>query len=242
MHASSSNSTAINMLDTSINTTMLLQRKLLRVDTNSLTHESHGKIVNLVSNDAARFDFFSKSVHFGWSAVLDLVVIALLMGDRVGVLATVAGIGPVILSLPLQMYFGKRFAIQRKKTAKYTVKRVHLTGEVLTGIITVKSNVWEASFRKMINGFRARERRSIFIALTLKAVNHALEFATPYISTAGTFLVFWATNNTLDTSTVFSTMALIHVLRMSIGKHLTRLVVGLDIFGTTAAWCSVPHP
>ena len=168
----------------------------------------------------------STSVHFGWASLLDLVVITLLIGSRVGVLATVAGVGPVVLFLPLQIYFGKRFAIQRKKTAKYTVKRVHTTGEVLTGIITVKSSVWEESFRKMIGGFRAIERRSIFVALTLKAINHALEFATPYISTASTFLVFWATGNTLDISTVFSTMALIHVLRISIGKHLTRLVVG----------------
>lgn len=198
---------------------------MLRVDTNVLTQESHGKIVNLVSNDVARFDLFSKSLHFGWAALLDLVVITLLIGNRVGVLATVAGVGPVVLSLPLQMYFGKRFAIQRKKTADYTVQRVHTTGEVLTGIITVKSSVWEKSFRKMISGFRASERRSIFVALTLKAINHALEFATPYISTASTFLVFWATENTLDITTVFSTMALIHVLRVSIGKHLTRLVV-----------------
>lgn len=179
--------------------TGLVQRKLLRVDLNTLADErltsnpflfepnlsyftiylhpivlslsmcSSGKIINLVSNDMTRFDVSFPRLHFVWTTPLDLIVITALMVSRVGWLATFAGVAIIIfiLTIPLQIFLGHRFAIQRKKTTMHTDERVRLTGEIFKGITTVKTSVWEKPFAKLMTHFRNLERRSIFIAFSL---------------------------------------------------------------------------
>ena len=196
----------------------LLHRKLLKVHSSAV--QSTGRIINLVSNDVMRFDNFYPRLHFAWTGPLDIVVVFGLLCVKVGIVATICGCAILFVSLPLQLYFGKRFAKQRSITANLTDERVRCAREVFSGILAVKAGAWEPYLEVRNSQLRQRERRSILKSMTMKAINLALNFSTPYVATLLTILSFWALGNTLDISVVFSTMALIHVLRVSMGKNL----------------------
>ena len=205
--------------------TALIHRKLLTVHSGSLSGENgDGNIVNLVSNDVFRFDSFFPQMHFGWSGTLDFVVCFLLMILKVGWYASIAGVAVIVLMMPIQLCCGKRLSGIRRTTAAATDRRVQRTSEIFDGILAVKSAVWEDAFQSEIHTLRSTERWSIFRAMLIKAFNSGIHFATPYVATLLTFLTYWAQGNELSVSTVFSTMSLLHVLRVSIGKNLTYFI------------------
>jgi ATP-binding cassette, subfamily C (CFTR/MRP), member 4 len=198
----------------------VINQKLLNLNAANLLETSSGKLINLVSNDVMRFDMFYPRIHFGWSAPLDIVVLTVLVYLRVGAMPTLASLVFMFMMLPCLMLTGKKVGDFRKLTAKWTDKRMKTTGEIFAGIMSVKAYCWELPFEKQISGLRANERSTIMLAMTMRAINHALSFATPIMCIVIIFLVFWAAGNTLTIETVFSTMALIHVLTVSIGKNL----------------------
>lgn len=219
--------------------TGLIHRKLLKLHAAALSGEkgdrdgdqtaqqeqwsvSDGKIVNIVSNDVMRFDNAWPALHFGWTAPLDFIAVVILMVARVGWEATFAGVAIVVVSIPLQLWMGRRMSRIRKRTAALTDKRVQLTNEAVSGILAVKAACWEPAFESAVSSLRRKERNWIFKSMLLKSANQALQFAMPYIATLLTFLVFWVRGGSLEISTVFSTMSLIHVLRLSLGKNMTR--------------------
>jgi len=168
-----------------------------------------------------RFDNFFPRLHFGWSGPMDLVIVFTILVLKVGWLATFAGTSIVFLSVPVSLYFGKQLARRRSITAGWTDKRVRMTTELLDGILSVKAFCWgDTLVSKRVEKLRGEERASIFKAMLMKSFNEAVSFATPYIATLMTFLTFWLQGETLDIAIVFSTMSLIHVLRISIGKNL----------------------
>ena len=219
--------------------TALIHRKLLKTHSASLAAQASGKIINLVSSDMGKFDKFFPRLHFGWAAPLDFLVVGILMVQRVGLLAAGAGIGIVFITMPVQIYLGGRFASQRRITAGWQDKRVRMIREVFAGILTVKSAGWEDGLKGEVTKLRNEEEGSILTSMTMKSFGcrsflvaaqevctatnisstDTLSFSIPYISSAMTIGVFWATGGALDVANIFSTIALIHVLKVSMGKR-----------------------
>lgn len=199
----------------------LIHRKVLKLHLSSIEQTSSGHLLNLVSSDVQRFDLFLPFLHFGWTAPMDIAVVMALMVSQVGWTATLAGCGILLFSLPVQLAFGRRFALQRRITAQWTDQRVRVTGEVFQGISTVKSSCWEQPFGQVVSDLRSKERSSIFLSMSMKAVNGAMNFATPYVATLLTFVAFFLSGGPMDVTLVFSTVALVHVMRISVGKSLS---------------------
>eukprot|EP00940_MAST-03C_sp_MAST-3C-sp2_P000992 g992.t1 len=200
----------------------LIHRKLLRLHGAAIADA--GKVTNLVSNDVLRFDNFFPRLHFGWTGPFDLIVVCALIAYEVGFLAMFAGTSVIFVTLPVSIYFGRQLARRRRVTATCTDERVRMTNEIFDGILAVKASCWGDSLTAQVSLLRERERSSIFKSMLMRSFNEAISFATPYIATACTFLVFWLEGEELDVAVVFSTMALIHVLRLSVGKNLFMFI------------------
>ena len=56
--------------------------------------------------------------------------------------------------------------------------------------------------------------------MTMKSLNTAISFCAPNVSMLLVICTYWALGNSLSIALVFSTLALIHVLRLTIGKNL----------------------
>eukprot|EP00941_MAST-03F_sp_MAST-3F-sp1_P004878 g4878.t1 len=203
-------------------TCAIVNAKLLRLHSSSLRAATSGKVVNIVSNDVLRFDTFFTRLHFGWSAPFDIIVITFLLHFQIGWYATTACVGFIFCLLPIQLYFSKRFGYRRKVTASHTDKRVLITSEVFAGILSVKASAWEIPFVKMIDFIRRKETSSIFKSMSMKAINAAINFSTPYVAMLIAFTVYTTVeDDDLTVERIFSTMALVHVLRISLGKNLS---------------------
>jgi ABC-type bacteriocin/lantibiotic exporter with double-glycine peptidase domain len=57
----------------------MLHNKLLRLHGGYTEHASSGFVINLIATDVQRFDLASTALHFGWMAVVDLIVIGIIV-------------------------------------------------------------------------------------------------------------------------------------------------------------------
>jgi ATP-binding cassette, subfamily C (CFTR/MRP), member 4 len=198
----------------------VINRKLLKLNACSLMQTSSGNLINLVSNDVQRFDMFYPRFHFSWTAPFDIVVLTILVYLRVGLMPTVYSLLFLFVMLPLLLGTGKLVGNLRRLTAQWTDQRMKMTSEVFAGIASVKAYCWEVPFQEKVTSLRQNERRTIMVAMATRAINHGLSFATPTICILIVIIAFWWSGETLTIEIVFSTMALIHVLTVSIGKNL----------------------
>lgn len=125
-----------------------------------------GRLVNLLSNDIARFDFSFMFLHYLWIVPIQAAVVLYFLYEAAGYAPFVGLFGVVIIILPLQ---GKSFhtipyihnssyvtrlftlfsmiyipagltkltAIVRRLTAQRTDKRIKLMSEIINGIQVV---------------------------------------------------------------------------------------------------------
>nr|UMW71136.1 ABC transporter subfamily C2 [Spodoptera frugiperda] len=145
----------------------LLFRKLLRMSQVSVGDVAGGKLVNLLSNDVARFDYAFMFLHYLWVVPLQVGVVLYFVYDAAGWAPYVGLFGVIILIMPLQAGLTKLTGVVRRMTAKRTDKRIKLMSEIINGIQVIKMYAWEKPFQLVVKAARAYEmsalRKSIFI-------------------------------------------------------------------------------
>ena len=108
-----------------------VQEKLLRLNGATLGHLSSGRIINLVSNDVRRFDDVGPFWVFVWAGPLETSVVLLMVALELGIVPAVAGVGTLLLLVPLQATLASTIAGLRTRTAGHTDERVRITGAPL---------------------------------------------------------------------------------------------------------------
>eukprot|EP00056_Hartaetosiga_gracilis_P018850 m.12141 g.12141 ORF g.12141 m.12141 type:complete len:1358 (-) comp7126_c0_seq2:2775-6848(-) len=202
----------------------LIHQKLLTLNTSAVSKFSAGTVINLISTDVLRFDTCCTALHFIWTTPIEVIVCAGFMVSEVGWAAAMSGIGVLVLAIILTFYLGKRFGVLRRRTAGFTDKRVKLTSEVLSSMLSVKAYGWEEPFLQKLGKLRKDEAASILRSQRLRATNASMYFAATAIAALATFVVVWAQKRELDLSTVVFILAFLQVLRIGIGKKLTRFM------------------
>lgn len=138
--------------------------------------------------------------------------------------SAVAGVGSTLLFIPPMISLAKKFSHFRTQTAAATDQRVRHISEIIDGIGSVKSYAWENPFFRLIGQLRDKEIHGISSSQSYKSVNQGLMYCTPAIVSFVTFAVYWRLGGTLTIPTVFATISLLQVLRMSIGRQWTRSI------------------
>lgn len=141
---------------------------------------------------------------------------------QLNVLSALAGISLIFATLPLQFYIARLFSLMRRDTAQQTDKRVRHMGEVIDGISSVKGYGWEQPFISMILAIRNTELFNVLRAQRLRAINYCLYFCSPHITLFAIFVVYVHLGGTLTLPLIFSTMSFVQILRLDIGRFLTR--------------------
>ncbi|XP_039745503.1 multidrug resistance-associated protein 4-like [Pararge aegeria] len=145
----------------------LIYRKVLRMSQLSIGEVAAGKLVNLLSNDVARFDMAFMFLHYLWLVPLQLTFVLYFLYDAAGYAPFVGLFSVIILVLPIQAALTKLTAVIRRVVAQRTDKRIKLMGEIINGIQVIKMYAWEKSFEKVVKIVRAFElaalRKSIFV-------------------------------------------------------------------------------
>ncbi|XP_040165805.1 multidrug resistance-associated protein 4-like [Anopheles arabiensis] len=152
----------------------LLYKKALRITKAAGTDGMTGQVINLLSNDVAKFDTATGFVHDIWKGLIELVVLGFFIYKQIGI-SGLFGIAFLLSFIPLQAWLGKKAAIYRLKTANRTDRRIQFMNEIIQGIQVIKMYAWEDSFSRMVDRIRRKEvngiRGTLFIRAGLLSFN-----------------------------------------------------------------------
>ncbi|KAB0372647.1 hypothetical protein FD755_015400, partial [Muntiacus reevesi] len=192
----------------------MIYHKALRLSSSAMGKTTTGQIVNLLSNDVSRFDQVATFLHYLWVGPLQAIVVTALLWMEIG-MSCLAGMAVLIILLLLQSCIGKLFSSLRSKTAALTDDRIRTVSEIITGIRTIKMNVWENSFIDLITNLRRKEISKILRSSYLRGMNLASFFAVSKIMIFVTFITNELLDNLIAASKVFVVVTLFEALRFS---------------------------
>ncbi|XP_065758084.1 ATP-binding cassette sub-family C member 4-like [Muntiacus reevesi] len=192
----------------------MIYRKALRLSSSAMGKTTTGQIVNLLSNDVSRFDQVMMFLHYLWVGPLQAIAVTALLWMEIG-MSCLAGMAVLIILLLLQSCIGKLFSSLRSKTAALTDDRIRTMSEVISGIRTIKMNVWEKSFIDLITELRRNEVSKILRSSYLRGINLASFFGVSKIMIFVTFISNVVLDNMITASQVFVVVTLFEALRCS---------------------------
>ncbi|XP_070655987.1 ATP-binding cassette sub-family C member 4-like isoform X1 [Bos indicus] len=192
----------------------MIYRKALRLSSSAMGKTTTGQMVNLLSNDVNRFDQVTMFLHYLWVGPLQVIAVTALLWMEIG-MSCLAGMAVLIILLLLQSCFGMSFSSLRSKTAALTDDRIRTMSEVITGIRTVKMNVWEQSFIDLVTRLRRKEISKILRSSYLRGMNLTSFFAVSKIMIFVTFIANELLDNLITASQVFVVVTLFEALRFS---------------------------
>ena len=167
--------------------------KTLRLGNAALLQTSAGQATNLVAIDCTRLELAFTFFHFLWNVPLNLMCLALVLSQTVG-LATLPAIAFLIIVCAVQWMIGEQIARLRQHTSQTTDGRVKLMRDVLSGSEALRANGWAGALTARVQALRAVESRLIWRSLTMLSALEALIFFAPGLAT---FLVL-ITRTALD--------------------------------------------
>lgn len=207
-----------------------IQSKVLRLNGSALAKITSGKIINLVSNDVRRFDEAGTFWVFLIVGPLELIAVFILIGTRLGYLASFAGVSSLLMLIPIQSVLARYIGRLRAAIAAQTDERVRLTGEAITGITAFKMLAWEKPLYLEILKVRQKEQVYIGRMNMIRATNMALSFAImPLVS----FITFTVARYTIPledftVSSVFFAVSLLALPKLTMCEFFVHAVEALS--------------
>lgn len=194
-----------------------IYRKALRLSRTALGDTTTGQVVNLISNDLGRFDRALIHFHFLWLGPLELLISSYFLYQQIGV-ASLYGIGILLLFLPFQTYLSRLTSKLRLQTALRTDQRVRMMNEIISGIQVIKMYTWEKPFGKVIEQLRRSEMSSIRKVNYIRGTLLSFEITLGRIAIFVSLLGFVLMGGELTAERAFSVTAFYNILRRTVTK------------------------
>lgn len=195
----------------------LLFHKSLRLSMDSLAQASIGHVVTLASSDVEKFQVSAvMAVFLGLAPLEALVVLAL--GVYVVGVSFVAGFFLVLVLVPLQIGFSRRFGALRRELAAHTDRRVKLTAQAISGARLMKVMGWEHAIAALIRRSREAELDGVRRSSSLRAANETIFFVAPLLQGYATFALHVALGREITPEMAVITLALLNVVQLSFTK------------------------
>ena len=156
--------------------------KALRLTYGASREFGEGAIVSYMQIDADKLANAIPYLHLAWSAPLQLGICLWLLYGIVGP-AAFAGLGVLILLMPLNTFVAKKQMRLTKATMEARDRRVKLTNEVVVGVRVVKLCAWEEPLLERLNALREVELSRIRANALWGALSTFLWGATPLFVT-----------------------------------------------------------
>ncbi|KAF6206039.1 hypothetical protein GE061_017264 [Apolygus lucorum] len=198
-----------------IATCSLIYRKVLSMKGASKVMK--GQIVNLMANDALRFDYAVTCLHDLWIAPLQVVLVTYFLYRIVG-LAALVGMVTMFACAPLQVWMGKMTSLLREQTALRSDARISFMSEVINGIHVIKAHAWELHVVKLIKKMRIAEMRVIQKMAVVRGIMSSFQMYHTRCAAALTILAYVLMNDgTLSAYKVFMLTSFFGVLGTTVG-------------------------
>ncbi|XP_015783978.1 multidrug resistance-associated protein 4-like [Tetranychus urticae] len=202
-------------LETRVACSRLIYHKTLKLSQKALGQTTTGQIVNLLSNDVARFDYAAEFPFFFIFGPIQVVLYLWILWPQLGISAVV-GFIVLFLFAPFQTFMGKAFGKLRTAGAIRTDERIRLMNEFIPAMRVIKMYAWEKPFAALVDYARKREVAKIRGAAYLKGVNLGAGTVSEKLIMFLILVVFILTGHHLTAKTVFVAMALVRQLQYTI--------------------------
>ncbi|KAL5121776.1 Transporter of the ATP-binding cassette (ABC) [Pleosporales sp. CAS-2024a] len=194
-----------------------------------------GAIINLMAVDAFKVSEISAYLHFLWANTPVQVAVAVWLLYRILGYSSIAGIGMMLILLPINMYVAKQFTKIQKLILAATDARIHTTNEVLTNIRIIKYFAWEQRFVGLVNAKRYMELKHLRTRYILWAVAATIWSGSPVFITFFSFYVYTTVEHKpLIPSVAFTALSLFQILRIPLDQladmiaHVQESKVSVD--------------
>lgn len=115
----------------------VIYEKAFQISNSGRQQFSTGEVTNFMSVDASRLQNLTPYLHMVWSAPLQIVVSLVLLYQQVGP-SMFAGLGFMILIIPLNAFLIKRLSNYQKAVMVNKDRRQKMMAEILSGIRIIK--------------------------------------------------------------------------------------------------------
>lgn len=194
-----------------------------------------GAIINLMAVDAFKVSEICAYLHFLWANTPVQVILAVYLLYRILGYSSIAGIGMMVILLPINMYVAKQFSKIQKLILAATDARIHTTNEVLTNIRIIKFFAWEQRFIGLVNEKRYVELKHLRRRYILWAVAATIWSGSPVLITFLSFFVYTnVEHKPLIPSVAFTALSLFQILRIPLDQladmvaHVQESKVSVD--------------
>ena len=194
--------------------TIAIYKKSLRLSQRTKLETSVGRLQSLMSTDCNTITNSLPCFHWWtWGVMMKFIVPIYFLWDLVGA-AFLFGMLVVVLAMPFT-FFVARQKIKKlsKKVSEIRDERVHMCGEIIKSIQTVKCLVWELTVQRWIGEIRTKEM-NMYFRLLQWAVMMIFGFNTSaMLMPLATFGYFVLTGNTLTMTIAFTSLTWLYMLR-----------------------------
>ncbi|KAJ2825755.1 Transporter of the ATP-binding cassette (ABC), partial [Coemansia erecta] len=174
---------------------------------------SMGKITNLMAVDAHKVSEVSAYLHMLYQLPAELVITVLMLYQLLGV-ASLGGLGTIILLVPIQWRLVQIWGVYQNQLMKTSDRRMGMMNEILQGVRIIKFFAWEPQFEQQVAGVRGSELSTLRKRYLVFSYSILLFFMAPVFVTLTTFTVYTKVMGyQLTASVAFTALALFKTLR-----------------------------
>ncbi|KAI9090798.1 P-loop containing nucleoside triphosphate hydrolase protein [Phlyctochytrium arcticum] len=190
-----------------------IYRKSLRLSSLSRQDSTVGEIVNLQSVDTTRLSDLCSYGHIIWSGPLQIALALTFLYQTLGP-AIFAGLGVMILMIPVNAFLATRARTLNKAQMAAKDNRTKMMDEVLNGIKVIKLYAWEVPFLQKINKAREAELDTLKKLGFLSAYQSFTWACTPFLVSFVSFAVYTlVSDEPLTSAKVFVCISLFNLLQ-----------------------------
>ncbi|KAH8701779.1 putative ABC bile acid transporter [Talaromyces proteolyticus] len=194
-----------------------------------------GTIINLMAIDSFKVSEACAYLHFLWASVPTQVIVAIVLLYRVLGFSSFAGIGLMVLILPVNLFIARSFRVIQNEILSKTDARIHSTNEVLQNIRIIKYFAWEHRFKEIVNEKRKEELKALRYRYILWSFAATVWYGTPILITLTTFLLYTVVEKKrLSPSIAFPALSMFSLLRVPLDQladmiaHVQEAKVSID--------------
>lgn len=191
--------------------TSSIYRKALKLSNEGRSSKSTGDIVNYMAVDAQRLQDLTQFAQQVWSAPFQITICMISLYQLVG-WSMLAGIGVMIIMIPINGYIARIMKDLQKKQMKNKDARSRLIAEIINNMKSIKLYAWGAAFMNKLNYIRNdQELKNLRKIGAGQAIANFTWTTTPFLVSCSTFAVFVLTHNTpLTTDIIFPALSKQH--------------------------------
>ncbi|CAF1164650.1 unnamed protein product, partial [Didymodactylos carnosus] len=205
----------------------IIYKRVLSLQTSAVTKTTTGQVINLISNDASKFEDLGPYIYYLWGTPLETLIVFGFIWNNIGI-PTLFGYAVLVLLVLIQLVFSKIFTTYRKNTVKWTDERIKVIHEILVSCQIVKMFSWEESWENVVCDARKNEFNSILKASRLRAINMSIFFSSLSLISLATFGGSWLMGQTLSPANIFTVLAFFSIIREPMTSFLPLAIERLS--------------